>query len=103
VHGYTFLFMLPALLTIRRDAALLIAGLFLGDYMAFSWWSGVIVTTGCMLAMNRWTWLRLAEAGPRAADLAGPAFSVPTPHIGGPVPSDVPARPSDGPPLILAP
>ena len=68
VHGYTFLFLLPALLTIRRDAALLIAALFLGNYIAVSWWTGVAVATVCLVAMNRWTWLRVAEAPARESD-----------------------------------
>jgi hypothetical protein len=67
VHGYTFLFMLPALVTIRRDMALPLACLFLGNYMAFSWWIGVALITACLAAMNRWTWLRVAEAEPRSS------------------------------------
>jgi hypothetical protein len=74
VHGYTFLFLLPALLTIRRDAALLIAFLFLGNYLAVNWWTGAAATAGLMVAMNRWTWLRVAEPEPRSGEAwpAGP-------------------------------
>lgn len=66
-HGYTFLFLLPALLTIRRDLAIPIGGLFL-FYYSFPWWlaTGLVITA--MLGMSRWPELRLAAAEP--AELA---------------------------------
>jgi hypothetical protein len=71
-HGYTFLFLLPGLLTIRRDIAIPLAALFIGVYHATDWWiaSGLVVVL--LIAMTRWTWLRVVESakpGERAPGL----------------------------------
>jgi len=61
VHGYTFLFLLPGLLTIRRDIAIPIAALFIGVYHAEGWWLAAALVTALLVAMRRWPWLRAAE------------------------------------------
>ena len=71
VHGYTFLFLLPGLLTIRRDWALLLATLFLGVYHGVGWWMACVLVAYMLIASSRWSWLRLpeaADAAPAAAD-----------------------------------
>jgi hypothetical protein len=62
-HGYTFLFLLPALLTIRRDLAIPIGGLFLFYYTA-PWWlaSGLVVCL--MIAAARRPQLRVPRPSP---------------------------------------
>lgn len=70
VHGYTFLFLLPGLLTIRRDIAIPIAALFIGVYHAEAWWLAAALVTGSLVAMQRWPWLRVAEP-----DAGEPALS----------------------------
>jgi hypothetical protein len=67
VHGYTFLFLLPGLLTVRRDIAIPIAALFIGVYHAEAWWLAAALVAGLLIAMTRWPWLRVAE--PDAAQL----------------------------------
>ena len=59
VHGYTFLFLLPGLLTIRRDLVIPIAALFLGFYPG-AWWLATGLVAAALLCMPRWTWLRAA-------------------------------------------
>jgi hypothetical protein len=61
VHGYTFLFLLPGLLTIRRDIAIPIAALFIGIYHAEEWWLAAALVAALLVAMTRWPWLRVAE------------------------------------------
>jgi hypothetical protein len=63
VHGYTFLFLLPGLLTIRRDWAILLATLFLGVYHAVGWWMACLLVVYFLVASGRWTWLRRVESG----------------------------------------
>jgi hypothetical protein len=62
-HGYTFLFLLPALLTIRRDLAIPIGGLFL-FYYTTPWWlaSGLVVCL--MIAAARRPQLRASRPSP---------------------------------------
>jgi hypothetical protein len=62
VHGYTFLFLLPGLLTIRRDWAILLATLFLGVYHAIGWWMACLLVAYFLIASSRWTWLRAVDA-----------------------------------------
>jgi len=60
VHGYTFLFLVPGLLTIRRDFSLLIAALFIGVYHDFAWWIPCLLVVCSLLGAHRWQWLRAA-------------------------------------------
>jgi hypothetical protein len=61
VHGYTMLFLLPCLVTIRRDVALLLGFLFLGNYHGYAWWIACLFGAYFLVAMRRWPWLRRAE------------------------------------------
>jgi hypothetical protein len=70
LHGYGFLFLLPGLMTIRRDLGIPLAALFLGNYHGYAWWLAVLIVSYLLAASNRWTWLR-APAG-RGADLVNP-------------------------------
>jgi hypothetical protein len=72
VHGYTFLFLLPGLLTIRRDWTILIASLFLGVYHGIAWWMACLLVVYFLIASSRWEWLR-------ASGLARPDESVGAP------------------------
>ena len=74
VHGYSFLFLLPALLTIRRDVAIGIAALFIGRYHTDLWWVAGFLTVCTLVAANRLPWLRLtgADAAGSRPDEAGP-------------------------------
>jgi hypothetical protein len=65
VHGYTFLFLLPAMLTIRRDIAIPTGLLFLGVYHGIAWWLAWLIVTWVLVASTRWRWLR----SPRRSDL----------------------------------
>jgi len=60
VHGYTFLFLVPGLLTIRRDFSFVIAAMYLGNYHTDTWWFGCLLLVCSLLAANRWPWLRAA-------------------------------------------
>jgi len=73
VHGYTFLFLLPGLLTIRRDVAIPVSALFLGIYDALAWWAACLIVACLLIASARWTWLRLIgqERQRRATDRWG--------------------------------
>jgi hypothetical protein len=62
VHGYTFLFLVPGLLTIRRDLAILLATLFLGIYHGIAWWMACMLVAYLLVAGSHWTWLRFGEA-----------------------------------------
>jgi hypothetical protein len=62
VHGYTFLFLLPGLLTIRRDYAIMLSTLFLGVYHGVAWWIAFVMVVYLLLASTRWTWLRRPSA-----------------------------------------
>ena len=60
VHGYTFLFLVPGLLAIRRDFSFVIAAMYLGNYHTDTWWVGWLLVVCCLIAANRWPWLRVA-------------------------------------------
>jgi hypothetical protein len=60
VHGYTFLFLVPGLLTIRRDFSFVIAAMYLGNYHTETWWIGWLLVVCCLIAANRWPSLRAA-------------------------------------------
>jgi hypothetical protein len=57
VHGYTFLFVLPGLLVIRRDLAIAVAALFLGSYPD-AWWLAIGLVATALICMPRWSCLR---------------------------------------------
>ena len=61
VHGYTFLFLLPGLLTFRRDVAIPVAALFLGIYHVIGWWMATLIVAYLLVAVTRWPWLRAVE------------------------------------------
>jgi Glycosyltransferase family 87 len=67
MHGYGMLFLLPGLLTLRRDVAIALAALFLGNYHGYAWWLAVLMVAYLLVASRRWSWLR-ASAGPAAAE-----------------------------------
>ncbi len=58
VHGYTFLFLLPGLLTIRRDYGIVLATLFLGVYHGVAWWLAWAIVVYLLFASSRWSWMR---------------------------------------------
>ncbi len=57
IHGYGMLFLLPALLTIRRDIAIALAVLVAG-YSRDAWWISITVAAVAMAASNRYPALR---------------------------------------------
>ena len=61
VHGYTFLFILPGLLVVRRDLALVIATLFAGVYHGYAWWIAFVLVVYLLVAGSRWQWLYAPE------------------------------------------
>lgn len=61
VHGYTFLFVLPGLMAIRRDLAIAVAALFLGSYPE-AWWLAIGLVAAALICMPRWSWLRASGA-----------------------------------------
>jgi hypothetical protein len=67
VHGYTFLFLLPAMVTIRRDIAIPVGVLFLGIYHGYAWWLAWLIVAWVLAASTRWTWLR----APRRSEAPG--------------------------------
>ncbi|HEX7497099.1 MAG TPA: glycosyltransferase family 87 protein [Candidatus Limnocylindrales bacterium] len=71
VHGYTFLFLLPGLLTIRRDFSLVIAAMYLGNYHTDTWWLGCLLVVCSLLAAHRWQWLRAAGPATEEARSGG--------------------------------
>ena len=75
VHGYNFLFLLPGLLLLRRDLAILTATLFLGVYHIIAWWMACVLVAYFLIAANHWTWLGyVRRAGPdEAAPISGSA------------------------------
>jgi hypothetical protein len=72
VHGYTFLFLLPGLLVIRRDWTILLATLFLGVYHAIGWWMACLLVAYFLIASARWEWLRAVDS-PLPAESVGSA------------------------------
>ena len=69
VHGYTFLFLLPGLLTIRRDVAIPIGALFIGIYHGYAWWLAWLFVVYFLIASKKWPWLR----APSRSDSPDPA------------------------------
>lgn len=63
VHGYTFLFLLPALLTLRRDIAIPVGALFLIPNTQLPW-VAILIAACLLMASLRWAWLR----APRRSD-----------------------------------
>ena len=70
-HGYTFLFLLPGLLTIRRDLAIIIAALFLGVYHGYAWWMATLLVAYFLVASTRWTKLRAVDFDPDPKEARG--------------------------------
>lgn len=66
VHGYTFLFLLPGLLTIRRDVAIPVAALFIGVYHGVAWWMAFVFVVYFLIAMSRWRGMRFVGHEPAA-------------------------------------
>jgi hypothetical protein len=95
-HGYTFLFLLPALLTIRRDLAILIGSLFL-LYYTVPWWLATGLTAGMLLGTMRWPHLRLRSRSPGGA--LPPAGSAGRKRASAAAPIAPPARPPADRPL----
>jgi hypothetical protein len=77
-HGYTFLFLLPAMLTIRRDIAIPVGALFIGIYHGFAWWLAWLIVTWVLVASTRWRWLR----APRRSDALGQVARGPASETG---------------------
>jgi hypothetical protein len=74
VHGFTFLFLLPALLTIRRDIAIPIGALYL-IYYSVPWWMAWFAAVFLLAASRRWPRLRApGRRDDRATSTAGPTF-----------------------------
>jgi hypothetical protein len=67
IHGYGMLFLLPALLTIRRDVALALAFLICG-YNIYGWWIAIALAGITLLASNRWPALRAPAPTPGPVD-----------------------------------
>lgn len=70
-HGYTFLFLLPGLLTIRRDLAIVLATLFLGVYHGYAWWLATLFVSYFLVAGTRWAWLRAVDLAPGLQEAGG--------------------------------
>jgi hypothetical protein len=60
VHAFTGLFILPAMLSVRREIALL-AVIGMASYTEIGWWAGVLLVTGSMLLGTRLPGLRAAR------------------------------------------
>ena len=57
IHGYGMLFLLPALLTIRRDMAIALA-VMIARYNPYAWWISIAVAAVTLAASNRFPALR---------------------------------------------
>ena len=80
IHGYGMLFLLPALLTIRRDLAISMAVL-VARYNIYGWWVSIAVAAIALAASNRYPALRAHQTeGTRDPDEA--AAGEPEPAIG---------------------
>jgi hypothetical protein len=75
VHGYTFLFLVPGLLTLRRDISLLVAAMFLGVYHAYGWWAGCLIVAYFLVAGTRWPWVRSVRLAPGTQPASSPDLS----------------------------
>jgi hypothetical protein len=58
LHGYGILFLLPAILVLRRDLAITLAFL-IARYNIYTWWAAVIVAAVALAASNRFPELRV--------------------------------------------
>jgi hypothetical protein len=58
VHGYGFLFLVPALLTIRRDLAISLA-VVISRYNPYGCWAAILIAAVALLASNRFPALRV--------------------------------------------
>ena len=58
IHGHAFLYLLPGIMTVRRDLSLLLAGMFVGVYHGFAWWLAVLMVAYLLVAGMRWARLR---------------------------------------------
>ena len=58
IHDYGFLFVLPGLLTSRRDLAIPLAAFFLGYYHTYAWYIGIMILAYILIASRRWDWMR---------------------------------------------
>jgi hypothetical protein len=61
IHDYGFLFLIPALMTLRRDLTITLAAFFLGYYHTYAWWTCTLIVAYLMIASLRWSWLRAAS------------------------------------------
>jgi Glycosyltransferase family 87 len=62
IHGYGMLFLLPALLTIRRDLAISLAVL-VARYNIYGWWLSIAVAAIALAASSRYPALRAQPEG----------------------------------------
>jgi hypothetical protein len=84
LHGYGFLFLLPGLLTVRRDLSIAVAALFLGNYHGYAWWLACLIVSYLLVASMRWPWLRARASADRQLDeepLAGADGVVSAPPV----------------------
>jgi hypothetical protein len=74
IHDYGFLFIIPGLMTLRRDLAIPLAAFFLGYYHTYAWWMCVLIVSYLLIASQRWPWLRAParhdDAGHRSSAAA---------------------------------
>jgi hypothetical protein len=71
VHGYGMLFLLPALLVLRRDLATAFAMLIAG-YRPYAWWISIALASVALAASNRYPALRArVYGGPTAGSIPG--------------------------------
>jgi hypothetical protein len=98
VHGYTYLFLLPGLLTVRRDLAIVIAALFLGPYPE-AWWLATGLVVVVLVGLSRSRRLGAGNANgaqPRPESGRGRAAAIPLQEQGRklwgnpPIPGDRP-------------
>jgi hypothetical protein len=63
IHGYGLLFLLPTLLTLRRDLAITLA-IFMARYTLYSWWGSIALAAVALAASNRIVGLRAHGPSP---------------------------------------
>jgi len=63
LHVFGLLFLLPAMLTIRREVSL-VAALLVATYTLAGWWLAIAIVGAALLASERWTWVREPVPGP---------------------------------------
>lgn len=86
VHGFTFLFLLPALLTIRRDISIPVGALYLIFY-SVPWWLAWFAAVFLLAASRRWPRLRAPDRpGPGGSPVAAVRRDADMPGV------DLPAR-----------